>query len=160
MNLMKRRVSSPTKRVIRNYQPTYYSPFKNLFDMMDFDYGNLFDFGRQPDYYVPKLNMRDEGNNYVIEIDVPGYSEDQLDISLDGDQITISGNYSSDYKEKEGKYLVREKNCSNFVRTFSLPKESHIDEIKAQLNKGILSLYVPKAKGAVSPKQIEIETIE
>jgi HSP20 family protein len=158
MNLIKRNVTKP-KRMIRNYQPTY-SPFKDLFSLMDFNYDNLFDYGRQSSYYYPRLNMRDDGEQYVIEIDVAGYSEDQLNVSIDGDQLTISGKYSNDYEDKGVKYLVREMNYGTFTRTVSLPKEAYTDETYAQLEHGVLSLYVPKANGAAAPKQIEIKTVE
>lgn len=158
MNLVKLKANNPVKRGIRKYQPTYYNPFKEMFDWVD-NYSTLFDYGSRSEYYTaPRLNMKDEGDQYVIEVDVPGYAEEDLNISIDGDQMTITGNYSDVAEDQTDKYLVRERYYGKFVRTVNLPNEAYADGTEASLEKGLLSLYIPKNKDAKTPKTIEIVT--
>jgi HSP20 family protein len=154
MNLVKRKANYPVKRAIRKYQPTYYDPFKSLWDLVDYNYSSLFDNGTQ--YSGPAINMMDEGNRYVVEVSVPGYTEDNLNVSIDGDQLTVSGQYTTETENNSSKYFIRERAMGTFSRTVTLPKEAYIDEAAAHLEKGILSLYIPKNEGALEPRTITI----
>ena len=156
MNLIKRTTDKPVKRAIRRYQPSnYYNPFKNLFDLMDYRYSPFFDYSPSTDYSYPKLNMYDDGDQYVVEVDVPGYSEEDLNISIDGNQLTIEGSYSEE-TEDTSRYLVKERYYGKFVRTVSLPQEVEIDGTEARLEQGLLYLRVPKLKEISTPKTINI----
>lgn len=160
MNLVKHKVEAPVKRVIRKYQPTYPESFRGIFDLMN-DYSSLFDYvPRLGHNSMPLINMRDEGNQYVVEVDVPGYTAEDLSISIDGNQLTISGNYAHEADEQTDKYLIRERQSSKFVRTVSLPKEANAEYMGASLQKGVLILDIPKRVGAETPKTIKIVTKE
>lgn len=161
MNLIKRTTEEkPVKRMVRRYQPTYYNPFGELLDNFGFDYLLPFKQDSRHKYYThPNINLVDYGDKYVVEVDVPGYNEENLSISLDGSQLTVSGEYKREENRGEvGKYLIQEKGYSTFTRTLTIPEGSDLDNIAATLDKGILTVTVLKNKGASAPKTITINT--
>ena len=113
---------------------------------------------RYSEYAIPKLDMRDDGCKYVVEVEAPGYAEDSLEVTIDGHQMTIRGesNYDNKDEESEGKYLVREVSRRSFVRTLDLPREADTGEAVASLRDGILRLDVPKISSASEPKKLTI----
>ncbi|MCC7304213.1 Hsp20/alpha crystallin family protein [bacterium] len=106
---------------------------------------------------VPKANMYEKDDTVHVELEVPGYNSDDLDISITGDVLKVTGKTKDQVEEKQGRrYYVSEISEKSFTRTFTLPYEVVSEEAKADFANGVLKLTLPKSEKAL-PKTIKIE---
>lgn len=118
------------------------SLFDNIFD----------DFFKDPFYIrnntvkVMKTDIQIKDNNYILEIDLPGYDKEDIKAQLiDGYLIiTAQKKKSNDEKNEEGNYIRRERYYGKCTRSFYVGKDIKEEDIKANLNNGTLELKVPK----------------
>lgn len=102
--------------------------------------------------YVPQVDIYSAGDNIVILADMPGVAEEDIDIMLDKDVLTING-YVSDPAPPEGYDLVHgEYGIGDYQRSFTLPDEIDRDNIEASLSQGVLRMTLPKAPEAQARK--------
>ena len=119
-------------------------------------------YGRRAGH-VMKTDIKEKDNGYEFEIDLPGFTKDEVKVSLENGYMTIEAakGLDKDEKEKEtGKYIRKERYAGACTRSFYVGEEVDPDEIKAEFKHGILKLFVPKkeAKPAVEAnKYIAIE---
>lgn len=127
-------------------------------DLIDWDFDTLLDRFFSDSHLVynsghPKVDILEDDNQYLIKADLPGFTDKDIDVKVDGDLLTISS------KEKEAEdnqgYIIRERGARNFSRSFTLPKDVDTDNIKALVKNGILTLELPKSP-EVKPRSIEV----
>ncbi|MBN1680450.1 MAG: Hsp20/alpha crystallin family protein [Anaerolineae bacterium] len=92
----------------------------------------------------------------VIQADVPGIAPDELDITLEGDTLTIRGEIVRS-EEDNRKYVVLERPTGRFERTLNINTPIDHDRVDATFEHGVLTLTLPKAE-AVKPRQIKIKS--
>ena len=94
------------------------------------------------------LNVSEDENNVIVEASVPGIAEDDIDVRIEGDMLTISGE-SSQRVEQEGEerqwHLV-EQRYGHFQRSVRLPVEVKSDKAQADLENGVLTITLPKSE--------------
>jgi len=108
---------------------------------------------------MPAVNVREDDNQYELEIAAPGYVKTDFHINIDQEVLTISSKKEVSKEEKEnGKYTRREFSYSSFKRSFDLPETVDSTKIAANYNNGILSVVIPKKEEAkpVPARKIEI----
>lgn len=112
---------------------------------------------RQPEgWFSPDIDFRETKDRFVFRADLPGVKESDVDISVSGRQLTISGKRDEEREEREGeRFYTYERAYGSFCRSFTLPEGADLDKIQAELKHGVLEIVVPKAAG-VQPKQIPI----
>ena len=93
--------------------------------------------------FMPTFDVRETGEALVIQADLPGLCEEDLDISLSGNRLTISGEREAAGKEGESLYAI-ERAYGSFTCTFALPREVDPDQVRAELKDGVLQLTLPK----------------
>ncbi len=99
-----------------------------------------------------KTDIEDNGNGYVIDMELPGYKKEDVRAELKDGYLTISANTVSENEEKDQKnYIRRERYSGSVKRSFYVGSALKQDDIKASFENGILKLVVPKE----APKQIE-----
>jgi HSP20 family protein len=104
----------------------------------------------------PKVDVTENDDNIVVKADLPGFNPDNVDIRVEGNLLTLHGEYSEEKEEqKEGQYHVRERRQGTFHRTIPLPTDVDADKAKAQFDNGVLNLTLPKHENA-KPKRINI----
>jgi HSP20 family protein len=97
-------------------------------------------------------------DEYVVTATLPGLKPEDLEINVQGNVVTISGELKSDEREGEQRnYHTRERRYGRFSRQVSLPAGIQGDRIQATLEHGILTLHVPKAE-EMKPRRIQIGT--
>jgi HSP20 family protein len=114
--------------------------------------------GRTDSYtFNPAVNIFEDSGNYIIELAVPGYSKEDLKVTIDKNQLTVS--YESNEESNEPvNYLKRQFGKSNFSRSFELPKNAKSNKIEAAHNNGVLTISIPKtAKVEIPVKDIEVK---
>ncbi|MBN2443981.1 MAG: Hsp20/alpha crystallin family protein [Spirochaetales bacterium] len=104
----------------------------------------------------PKVDVKDGKDNYTIEAELPGYTEKDVDVKVDGDLLTISSAKKEEKEEKKNEYIIRERHERSFTRSFTLPKDIDRENIKAHYKNGVLSLELPK-KPETKPRSIEVK---
>ena len=140
---------------------------ENLFDdWMDFPFDDDF-FGRKNPLYgkhaknMMKTDVRETDNGYELDIDLPGFKKDEISAQLKDGYLTISAakGLDKDEKEKDGKYIRRERYAGTMSRSFYVDEGVEQDDIHAKYENGILKLSIPKkdAKEVEQKKYISIE---
>ena len=133
---------------------------EDLFDdWMDFPFDDRFEkrlnkelYGRKNPVFgknaarIMKTDVREKDDSYEVDIDLPGFKKEQIRIELENGYLTISAEkgLDKDEKEKEGKYIRRERFSGSYSRTFYVGENVEQAEIKASFKHGILKLTIPK----------------
>lgn len=99
---------------------------------------------------TPAINGWEEGESLVIEAEVPGLSLEQVNVTVQGDELTIKGERPAPTSEPN--WLRRERWHGSFERTLTLPFPVDADHVEASLNGGILTIRLPKAASARARK--------
>ena len=127
--------------------------FSNFFD--DFFTKDLFDWNDKnfsgTDSTLPSVNVKQNDNEFEIELAAPGMKKQDFKIELDKNLLTISAVQKEEREEKNsnGKYTRREFNYQSFSRSFTLPADVvQSDKIEAEYKDGILHIVVPKNEKA------------
>ncbi len=107
--------------------------------------------------YGFKTDIKDDGKNFTVEAELPGFNKEDISIDIDKDVLTVSASHKSENEEKTDKYVRRERSYGSFSRSFDVTGID-AENIKAAYNNGVLELTLPKLE-AVEPakKQIAIE---
>lgn len=105
---------------------------------------------------VPSVDVREEEDAYILEAELPGYEEKDVQVSVEKHVLKISSNHEENKEEKKPEYLLRERSVSSFERRFSLPEQVNEQEITGEFKNGILTLNIPKSP-ETKPKKIDIK---
>ena len=141
-------------------------PMRNLFSLhneMGRVFGDLFaphEGGTETEEtaWMPTVDISETGNGYEIRAELPGVSEDDVNVSVTDNVLTVRGEKQQE-KETEGKNYHRvERRYGSFQRKFALPPEVETDDIKAEFSAGVLTLSIPKPEAA-KPTEVPITTV-
>lgn len=106
--------------------------------------------------FAPSIDISETDKQYIIDVEVPGIDKKDIELNIDNNMLTISGERSFN-KEEEGKQYHRvESHYGTFNRSFRLPDNVESDSVKAAYNNGILNITVDKSEDKLK-KQIEIK---
>jgi len=105
---------------------------------------------------LPAVDVRETEAEYLMEVELPGLSEKDIEVKLDNSLLTISSKKEEKKEEKKNGYLMRERRTASFCRSFVLPEEVDREKIGAEFKNGVLQLSFPKVPAA-KPKTIEIK---
>lgn len=108
------------------------------------------DFGgdRRELQWNPTFEVRETDDAYIFKGDMPGVRQDDLDISLVGNNLQISGKREREEERDEGTVHTYERSYGSFARSFALPEAADLDKVKCDLKDGVLTLVVPKKPGS------------
>lgn len=143
-----RRKSEPAPLARRD---TGWDPFEGLTDVMRFDPFRDFSFPRY-DEFVPAFEVKETSKAYVFKADLPGIKEDDVEVSLTGNRLMVSGKREEEKKDENERYFTSERSYGSFSRTFTLPGDVAADQVVADLKDGVLSITIPKSPEAQSKK--------
>jgi HSP20 family molecular chaperone IbpA len=104
----------------------------------------------------PAIDVREEDNAYVVEADMPGMREDDIDVRVDGRTLTVAGSteQKDEERDEEG-YIMRERRRSAMRRSLTLPTNADTEGISARFRDGVLEVTVPKTEKE-SGRRIEV----
>ena len=141
---------------------------ENLFDddWMDFPFDRDF-WGRKNPLYgknankIMKTDIREHDGGYELDVDIPGFKKDEINVELENGYLTISAakGLDKDEQDKKGKYIRRERYAGAMQRSFYVGDEVTQEDIKARFEDGILRVSIPKkdAQAVETKKTIAIE---
>lgn len=105
--------------------------------------------------WTPACDIEENGDHYLISMDVPGVPKDQIKLEVLDNQLTVTGEKRRDHKNTSEGVRYVERRQGKFLRTFALPVGVSADKVEAHYQDGTLRLFVPKAESA-KPRQIKI----
>ena len=116
---------------------------RNEFDLFDSMFNDPF-FERKETKWM-KTDIKEVGNNYVIEVDLPGYDKDNIQIEMENGYLKVTAKVdNSNEEEEEGKYIHKERYYGECSRSFYVGDNVTEEDIKASFKNGILTLTLPK----------------
>ena len=128
----------------------------SLFDMLDNFERNFFGSSNSTVSSF-RTDIRDEGDKFVLEAELPGFKKEDIKLDLKDGVLTSSAQHSSENEEKKDSYVRRERRYGSFSRSFDVSGIQE-DHISAAYNNGVLELTLPKAQPVVpASRQIEIQ---
>ena len=140
---------------------------ENLFDDW-FDFPDFSDldkterklYGKRADRLM-KTDVHEHEDHYEVDIDLPGFTKDEITIELNDGYLTVSAakGLDKDQNDKKGKLIRQERYAGAMQRSFYVGEELTVEDVKASFKHGVLSLCLPKkeAKAVPEKKTIMIE---
>jgi HSP20 family protein len=93
---------------------------------------------------LPAVDVRETEKSYVLEADLPGIDEKDIEIHLDGNTLTIQSKKAEEKKDEKEGYMIQERRQASFSRSFILPDNADRETISAAYKNGVLSVEVVK----------------
>ena len=94
---------------------------------------------------APLVDVRETADTYLVEAELPGFDEKQINVHVEGGKLTIESAKNEEQKEeKDNAYLIRERRNVSFSRSFTLPENANTESVAAVFKNGILSLEIQK----------------
>lgn len=107
------------------------------------------------DIFTPDVEIKESKDSYALKIDLPGVREQDLDVSITGNRLTVSGKREEEERREDDRFFAYERSYGAFSRSFVLPEGADLEQTKADLRDGVLNIMVPK-KAEMQPRKITI----
>lgn len=140
-------------RTLVRYTPT------SMLNHMDSMFDSLMNRSRpvRNELWAPAVDVREEQDRYILEAEIPGRKEEDIDVTVNEGLLTIASKQRKAEQEKRNGYLIRERCAMPFSRAFHLPKDADRESIEAHYEQGVLTLVIKKREDA-KPRQIRINS--
>ncbi|MBI3182580.1 MAG: Hsp20/alpha crystallin family protein [Myxococcales bacterium] len=106
--------------------------------------------------FLPAFDVRETDDSFVFRADVPGIREDNLDVTLTGNRLTISGKRELEEAKETDRYYSCECRYGDFSRSFTLPEGVDAENVRSEIKDGVLTLILPK-KPEVQARHIAVK---
>jgi HSP20 family protein len=106
--------------------------------------------------WLPSVDVHEEENRFVVQVDLPGVENKDIEITAEKGVLTIKGERKSESKKAEAGFERVERVAGTFLRRFTLPETAQADSITARQVNGVLEVSIPK-QAQVQPKRIEVQ---
>ena len=101
---------------------------------------------------APSLDVSETDTALEVKVDLPGVKSDEIDIQMNGNILTVSGEHEEEKEEKGKTYHRMERRAGSFSRSLSLPCPVEEDEVAAEYHDGVLTITLPKTEAAKTRK--------
>lgn len=106
--------------------------------------------------FTPSLDVSEESDKVVVRAELPGVKAEDIELSVQGNALMISGEKKQESKQEKENYHHMERNWGRFRRTVPLPSDVDPEKISAECREGVLTITLPKSERA-KPRKIEIK---
>lgn len=103
-------------------------------------------------HWVPKIDVKEKDNQYIIRADVPGVNAKDIEVNLENGVLTVKGKKESETKEEKENYVRVERSSGSFYRALNLPDAGDASKITAKSKNGVLEIIIPKNNKSSSHK--------
>ena len=141
-----------------------FDPFRGISRLQE-EMNRLFDTtvsrpaGSSLTSWAPAVDIYETGDELVVKADLPDISEKDLDVRVENNMLTISGERKFEKEVNEDNYLRVERAYGSFTRSFALPSTVKADAIKADYRDGVLTVRLPKREES-KPRQIKVQVAQ
>lgn len=137
-----------------------WDPFQRMREMMGLDpmeeLGRLLaGGGTAGGAFIPAFEVKETQDAYIFKADLPGVDEKDIDITLTGDRLTITGKREMEQQNTSDRFYAYERTYGSFTRSFTLPEGVNPDNVNVELKNGVLTLNLPK-RPDVQPRKIKV----
>jgi|SRR5690554_1188318 len=122
----------------------------------DLSLSNFWGLPLTAESYAPKIDILDQGQEYLVKADLPGWDKDDLELKITEDRMILKGSHKELVEEDNKDYLHKERRFSSFQREIAFREGVLADQAKASLAKGLLEIRIPKSE-VKKKKTIPIE---
>ena len=123
-----------------------FDPFRTMRELMRFDpfaeMGTISNW--QSIQFNPDFEVKETREGYQFRADLPGIKEKDLEISMTGNRLTVSGHREAEKRDESDRYYLYERSYGSFSRSFTLPDGVDNTKVAADLRDGVLTLLVPR----------------
>jgi HSP20 family protein len=105
--------------------------------------------------FMPRFDVRETKDGYIFTADLPGVKENDLEISLSGNTLTVSGQRMEEETQEGDQYHCTERSYGEFRRSFTLPESADAERAGADFRDGLLRVTVPKRPES-QPRKIQV----
>lgn len=105
----------------------------------------------------PAVDILEKDGNLILRADLPGMTEKEIELKLEGNTLTLKGERKMDAEDKKNNYHRVESFYGSFIRTFRLPDTVDMEKISADYKNGVLTVTMPQ-KPEVKPREIPVST--
>ncbi len=138
-----------------------WDPFREMVQMKD-EIGRWFgDVGgrekeeRRLAVWSPEVDIKETEKDVIVKADLPGIKMEDIDVSVDENQLVIKGERKFEKEERDKDYVRVERSYGSFYRSFDVGVPIKADEVKAHYADGVLEITIPKAE-VKQPKKVEV----
>jgi HSP20 family protein len=107
--------------------------------------------------FSPTFEVKETKDSYQFKADVPGVKDSDIEVTVTGNRLGISGKREEEKKEQNDRYYTYERSYGSFTRSFTLPEGVDLSSVQADLSAGVLTVSVKKTPEA-QPKKIAVQS--
>jgi HSP20 family protein len=136
-----------------------WDPFRLMRDLMGFDPFREMEpawWHEAKASFIPNFEVKETDDAYKFTADVPGVTEKDLEVTLDGNRLIVAGKRLTEHEEKKPALYLDERSYGQFTRAFTLPEGADWEHIACMLDAGVLTIVVPK-KTQAQPRKIAVK---
>src|SRR5438105_6444310 len=105
--------------------------------------------------WLPAMDLLETDNDFVLRADLPGLSQGDVNIELEDNVLTLSGERKAEHEERKGGYYRVERASGSFSRSLTLPEGVDAEAVKASFDRGVLEVRIPKPEER-KPRRVQI----
>jgi HSP20 family protein len=140
---------------------THWAPFRELATLQNRVNSIFQDYGRGQDElttttsFVPAVDVYEDEHKVTLKLEIPGVSQEDVDIRLENNTLTVRGERKFEKEEKEENFHRVERRYGSFARSFTLPSTLDTENVQANFENGVLKIELGK-RAEAKPKQIKV----
>lgn len=136
-----------------------WEPFRLMRDLMNWDpFREMVPpVSQAPTGFAPSFEVKETKDAYLFKADIPGVKESDIDVTVTGNRLTLSGKREAEKQEHTDTYFTCERSYGEFTRAFTLPEGVDMNSVHAELNQGVLTVSIQKTPEA-QPKKIAVQS--
>ena len=156
-NLIRRGTEQP-RRELATPQTTW-EPLRLMRELMSWDpFAEMLpSLNTEPMMFTPRFEVKETKDAYVFKADLPGIDEKDLEISLTGNRLTVSGKREAEERDENERFYAYERSYGSFSRSFTLPDGADVEHADADMKSGVLMISIPK-KPEHQPRKISLKS--
>jgi len=108
-----------------------------------------------PEGFAPDLEVKETKDAFKVCVDLPGVKEEDIEVSVSGNRITLSGKREEERREEGDRYFAYERSYGSFSRSLALPEGADVENVRADLHHGVLDVTIPK-RAEVQSRRVQI----
>jgi HSP20 family protein len=109
--------------------------------------------------WLPAMDVVESDDHFVLTADLPGLGEEDVNIEIEDNVLTVSGERKAEHEDKREGFVRVERSYGSFRRSLTLPKDVDADAVSANFDKGVLEIRIPKPEQR-KPRKVEIQVGE
>lgn len=150
MRIMSR--PEPERAITR---PRGWDPFETMQELLRWDPFRPLASSSAGETFSPDFEVKETKDAFHFKADVPGIKEEDLDVSLTGNRLTVAGHREEEKRHDDDRFFTYERSYGSFSRSFTLPEGVDTEGVQSELKDGVLSVMIPK-KPETQPKRISL----